>query len=90
MSYTLIEERTIKAARKMHKCIWCGEAIHKGDSYVYERSIFEGDPQSNHWHSECVGAMRKIMADEGECEITFDPWQNERPRSQLNGVGDQT
>jgi hypothetical protein len=82
MSYTLIEERTVKAARKAHQCIWCGELIPIGTSYVYERSVFEGDPQSNHWHSECVEAMRAIMAAEGECEMTFDPGQNERPTPQ--------
>lgn len=84
MSYTLIEERPIKSARKAHQCIWCGESIPVGTSYIYERSIFEGDPQSNHWHSECVKAMRDMMAAEGECEMTFDPGQNERPTQPHN------
>ncbi len=78
MSYTLIEERTVKAARKAHRCIWCGEPIVIGAPYTYERSIFEGDPQSHHWHPECLDAMREVIhAEGGECEFT--PYDNERP-----------
>ena len=82
MSYTLIEERLVKAARKAHKCIWCGEQIEVGQSYTYERSVFEGDPQSHHWHPECLGAMRKVIAYEGSGEVMFDAYNEERPAPQ--------
>ena len=78
MSYLLLEERQVKAARKAHRCIWCGEPIPAGSAYTYERSIFEGEPQSHHWHPECVDAMRAIASNEGgECE--FRPYDEERP-----------
>jgi hypothetical protein len=51
MSYTLIA-REERKARTLHRCIWCGERIALGDSYVHERSIFEGDPQCHDWHLE--------------------------------------
>lgn len=74
MSYTLLSEREVKAARKAHRCIWCGQAINAGDPYTYERSIFEGQPQSHHWHPECLGAMREEMAGEGGEGYEFNPW----------------
>jgi hypothetical protein len=77
VSFILIEERHVKAARKAHKCIWCGQQIEAGQPYTYERSIFEGDPQSHHWHPECLSAMRAEMdAEDGEFE--FNPYYNER------------
>lgn len=80
MSYILLGERDIKAARKAHKCIWCGQRIEIGQPYTYERSIYEGEPQSHHWHPECLGAMREAMAADGGGEFEFDPWYEERPQ----------
>lgn len=82
MSYQLIEERQVKAARKAHQCIWCSQSIAVGESYTYERSIFEGDPQSHHWHPECLEAMREVIAYEGGGEVTFDAYNEERPAPQ--------
>ena len=78
MSFTLIEERQVKAARKAHRCIWCGESIAVGSSYTYERSIFEGHPQSHHWHPECLEYMRDLAHEEGG-EIAFDAYNEDRP-----------
>lgn len=78
MSYTLLEERKVKAARKAHRCIWCGQPINVGDTYTYERSIYEGDPQSHHWHDECLDVMREIAGDEGG-ECSFNAYNEERP-----------
>lgn len=77
MSYTLISCE-MRKARKPHRCIWCGEAIAVGDSYEYERSIFDGKPQSHHWHPECLKAMHSEAADEGG-SLEFMPHDNERP-----------
>jgi hypothetical protein len=79
MSYTLIQEREVKAARKAHRCIWCGQPINVGESYTYERSIFEGEPQTHHWHPECLGAMRALCAEEGG-EVEFNAFYEERPK----------
>lgn len=78
MNYTLIEERHVHAARIAHRCIWCDEQIPAGSPYIYERSIFDGVPQSHHWHAECLGAMHDLARAEGG-ETTWDPHNNERP-----------
>jgi hypothetical protein len=79
VDFTLIEERQIKKARKCHKCIWCGQTIFAGDPYTYERSIFEGEPQSHHWHPECLACLRELMAADGGHEYEFNPYYEERP-----------
>jgi len=79
-NYTLLGERDVKAARKPHRCIWCGELIEVGSPYTYERSIFEGEAHSNHWHLECLKAMRDDMQP-GECYY-FDSWQMKRGEAQ--------
>ena len=78
MSFTLLQERPVKAARKQHKCIWCGQFILVGDPYTYERSIFEGEPQSHHWHPECLAALREAIKAEGCGEYEFNPWYMRR------------
>lgn len=80
-SYTEIQRCTRKA-RKPHRCIWCGEMIVAGECYEYERSVFEGDPQSNHWHLECTEDCKAQMADEPGC-FEFDPWSAPRPEKRL-------
>ena len=84
MNYTLIEERPVKAARKAHLCIWCGQPIAVGESYIYERSIFQGEPQSNHWHPECNDAFAEVVRYEGG-EAEFSPYDNDRPAPQHRG-----
>ena len=79
MSFTLIQERAVKAARKEHICIWCGQKIPVGTPYTYERSIFENEPQSHHWHPECLDAMHELALDNGG-ESTFTAFDNERPQ----------
>lgn len=76
MSYRLIE-RDERTARKKHRCIWCGQSIAAGSKYVHERSIFEGDPQSNNWHPECEQAMSIECA--GEYDYGFNAYDNVRP-----------
>lgn len=61
-------------ARKDHRCNYCGEPIHKGDWYMREKSIYEGDFQNVAWHPECNAAHMKT----GDFEYT--PMQEERPK----------
>jgi hypothetical protein len=79
MDFVLIEERQVRAARKAHRCIWCGQTIFPGDAYTYERSIFEGEPQSHHWHPECLEALREVIRYEGGEPVPFDAFNEERP-----------
>jgi hypothetical protein len=74
MSYTLLSE-TKPIARKDHRCIWCGQRIPKGEQYVAERSVFDGDMQNHHWHNECLVDAKSCQ----DCEWEFMPYSNERP-----------
>lgn len=82
MSYELLSESRPKA-RKDHRCIWCGQKIEKGTTYISERSVFDGEMQNHHWHVECSEASQEYFS-QGECE--FDPYSNERP---LPGTGEK-
>lgn len=79
MSYTLIEERAIKSARKWHRCNWCGGEIKVGEPYVRERSIFEGDPQTNQFHPECAEACKEAARD-SDGDFCYDSWSMPRGR----------
>jgi hypothetical protein len=79
MSYTLLST-TRPIARKQHRCIWCGQAIAKGESYFNERSIFDDNMQNHHWHEECLEAARR---ESDECVWEFEPYSNERPGPSL-------
>lgn len=52
--YSLIA-RTVRLARKPHTCIWCGEYIEAGTTYVHEISKYEAI-QNHRWHLECEQA----------------------------------
>lgn len=79
MSYVLIREAQ-QVARKPHRCIWCADRINVGERYVYERSVYDGQPQSLHWHLECrAEAILRWKFDPYDCE--FSPGENERPAS---------
>ena len=64
MSYRLLSEKN-HLARKTHRCTWCGELIDKGESYTHERSVYDGYMQSQHWHPECLSAMRDEASVDG-------------------------
>lgn len=76
MTYHLFSD-TVRRAAKQHRCIWCGQAINKGDSYHDERSVYYGSIQRNRWHPECLEYARDDMRESGDQE--FMPWSNERP-----------
>lgn len=77
MSYTLLS-KTEPIARKDHKCIWCGQKIPKGEQYLAERSVYDGEMQNHHWHMECWSASKDEMGYTGDWE--FGPYENERPQ----------
>lgn len=77
MSYKLIRELTPRA-RKDHQCVWCGEKIFAGHTYLFERSVFDGRYQNHRWHFECATAAKREAKAEGG-EITFDLHCNPRP-----------
>ena len=66
-----------RKARKQHRCIWCGQAISPGDTYVDERSVYDGSFQNHRWHPECKEYANEDMLDGGDCE--FLAWSNDRP-----------
>lgn len=81
MSYCLFSE-TKPVARKDHKCIWCGQRIPKGEQYVAERSVFDGEMQNHHWHQECLADARENNDKYGEWD--FMPYDNERPLPKID------
>jgi hypothetical protein len=74
MSYSLIS-KTILKARTAHWCIWCGEAIFRGESYVHEASKYSGDLQDHRWHHECQKASGEWFHDIDE---EFTPYSFKR------------
>lgn len=42
-----------QTARKEHRCIWCGGAIQKGETYRRQTGNVSGDFQSNPYHEDC-------------------------------------
>lgn len=75
MSFTLFD-KTVRKAAKAHRCIWCGQRIEVGATYMDERSVYDGNIQRHRWHPECDKAASEYFQS-GEEE--FDPHQNERP-----------
>lgn len=78
MNFRLISA-AVRTARKPHRCIWCGEGINTGQTYTYERSVFGGEMQHHHFHTECLDSMHDAAREEGG-EIEFTPYDQERPR----------
>ena len=76
MSYHQFSMKDTKA-RKLHRCIWCGELILKGATYKRESSVFDGGFQDHAWHPECLEAQSKYYKENRQEE--FDPHENERP-----------
>lgn len=76
MTYHLFSD-TVRKARKQHRCIWCGQAISPGDTYIDERSVYDGSIQRHRWHPECKACANEDMLDGGDQE--FLAWSNDRP-----------
>lgn len=72
-AYKLIRE-SFPVARKLYRCIWCGESIPIGLKHRHEVSRFY-ELQNNRWHLECDKAAEDYFDDGPE----FIPYENERP-----------
>jgi hypothetical protein len=75
MSFHCFSIKSVKA-RKLHKCIWCGQRIEVGSTYRDERSVFDGNMQRHRWHPECDDEAADFFRKSGE--ETFDAHENER------------
>jgi hypothetical protein len=76
MSYHLFSMIDRKAV-KPHRCIWCGEAIGKSETYSDERSVYDGEVQRLRWHPECRADAEEGWARGDDAE--FLPHSQERP-----------
>jgi hypothetical protein len=57
-------------ARKPHRCIWCGEQIDQGETYVLKKGVYEGyQMQTTKWHAECDTAACDWFDKTGEDEM---------------------
>jgi predicted RNA-binding Zn-ribbon protein involved in translation (DUF1610 family) len=71
------DPETIKAAKKLHRCSWCGQRIEIGDSYKRWRCYDGGEAGTVKMHPECDEACAEELRKYGENE--FMPYDNERP-----------
>lgn len=80
MSVTL--STTYPAARKKHRCEWCGEFILVGEEHYKWAGVFEGDFQSWRAHLECLHMMDYLHKNGNElCEDGFEPYYHRRGRT---------
>ncbi len=78
MSYQLLNSSTPKA-RKEHRCEYCGEKILVGETYLREKSVYDGHMQNCAFHPEC--SEKELKEHAGECEWEREPFEGgERPR----------
>lgn len=67
------QDQHIKAARKRHRCDWCGERIEIGDPYTRYRWFDSGDAGTVRMHPECNAAMNDEITLQGGGSIEFAP-----------------
>jgi hypothetical protein len=67
-------------ARKMHRCVWCGEQIDPGETYVLNKGVYDNRMQSTKWHAEC---------DTAGCDWFYQTREDEIPVGQMGrGMSD--
>lgn len=67
---------TWRKARKEHECVWCGETIVKGERYLDETGLMDGDFINQKWHKECSDASNRHWKEYHEDD--FDPYSFKR------------
>jgi hypothetical protein len=67
---------THPAARREHRCEWCGQKILKGEKHYKFNGVWQGDFQNWRMHTECSEAWDQENEGDG-----FSPFENQRPES---------
>jgi hypothetical protein len=70
-----MNEYIYRKARKVHRCIWCGEPIEIGLVYASYTGMWQGDFQYWKMHRECL----EVCAENDELEDGFMSYEHERP-----------
>jgi hypothetical protein len=65
-------------AMKQHRCDWCYQSIHSGETYMRYRVYADGDAGTVKMHPECYYSMQDEARNEGGL-IEWTPGQ-ERPQ----------
>lgn len=68
-------------AQKLHRCSWCWQFIHAGDTYKRYRFFNQGDAGTVKMHPECFDVMRDEAINEGGW-FEWTPGQ-ERPSTDM-------
>lgn len=58
MTFRQTQTEHIKAAKKKHRCDWCGERINEGTDYYRWRHFDGGDAGTCKIHPECYSALQ--------------------------------
>lgn len=76
----VLEQKT-RTARKEHKCNFCGETIHVGEKYDWQKNVSEGSIYEWKAHLSCCSIASKLSmydyADEGVTDDDFKEMINE-------------
>ena len=72
---------TQRKARKDHVCVLCATKILKGQSYIDETGVWEGDFFNHKLHKNCYDHITLYCSENGETEYSFDEvndWMHEK------------
>lgn len=81
--FTQLSLATRKAG-KSYRCIWCWQLIKKGEGYIREASVYDGEFQDFKWHPECKQESGRIANEEGGL-IEWVSGMERPPKEYLNG-----
>lgn len=68
----------IKAARKAHRCTYCGELIEVGSTY-HRWTTYDDSAHHSKMHPECVTACAEECREYGDNE--YLPYEGTRPKA---------
>jgi len=75
------------AARREHRCQWCGEPIVKGEKHRLTVYCLDGKIVSDRLHDECHEAFQGEFEYYGSwTELGFDPYANDRGQPAKEGT----
>lgn len=70
----VIDSRKVKA-RKEYRCDWCGEPIHRGETYARDTIVNDGEIYTWHSHDECQELASLFMNYYGEYEMNSSDFE---------------